>query len=100
MNNPIEIYNIGSGKGTSTWSIMRIFEKVCKRNVPHRVCSRRPGDVPAIYCDPSKAERELGWKSERSNEEMCSDLWKFYLLNPNGYQDASVLRSRMHDLRY
>ena len=100
MTKSIEVYNIGSGKGTSTWEIIREFEKVCKRDIPLRVCSRRPGDVPAIYCDPSKAERDFGWKPKRTNEQMCSDLWKFYVLNPNGYQDCTVLRNAILDLEY
>jgi len=100
MTKPIEIYNIGSGKGSSTWDIINAFERVCQKQIPLRVSSRRPGDVPAIYCDPSKAERDLGWKSERTNEQMCADLWKFYLLNPNGYQDPSTLRNSVLDLEY
>ena len=100
MIKALEVYNIGSGKGTSTWDLIKTFERVCQKQIPIRVCSRRPGDVPAIYCDPSKAERDLGWKSERTNEQMCSDLWKFYLLNPNGYQDSTVIRNTVLNIEY
>lgn len=72
--------------------MIRAFEKACGRNIAVRVCDRRPGDVPAIYCDPSKAEKELEWKAEKTHDQMCEDLWNFYKLNPNGYQDPTVLR--------
>nr|XP_002126907.1 uncharacterized protein LOC100182970 [Ciona intestinalis] len=85
----IEIYNIGSGRGKSTWEMVKAFEAACGKPIQFRVCQRRPGDVPAIYCDPSKAERQLGWKAERSLQEMCEDLWRFYVLNPNGYEESN-----------
>uniref|UniRef100_H2YZ73 UDP-glucose 4-epimerase n=1 Tax=Ciona savignyi TaxID=51511 RepID=H2YZ73_CIOSA len=84
----IEIYNIGTGEGKSTWDMVKAFEAACGKPIPFRVCQRRPGDVPAIYCDPSKAERELGWKAGRSLKQMCEDLWRFYVLNPNGYDES------------
>ena len=88
----LQIYNIGSGRGTSTWEIVRAFERACNRKIALRVGPRRPGDVPEIYCDPSKANNDLGWRAEKTIDEMCEDLWKFYRLNPNGYQDVSTLR--------
>ena len=30
-----------------------------------------------VYSDPSKAERELGWKTHRTIEDMCRDSWRF-----------------------
>jgi len=91
--NGIEVYNIGSGQGRSTFDMLRAFEGAIGRTLPIRVRPRRSGDVDQVYCDPSKAEKELGWKAERSHQQMCRDLWRFYQLNPNGYQDSDVLDS-------
>lgn len=94
------IYNIGSGKGTSTWEIVRSFEKACCKKIALSIVQRRPGDVPEIYCDPSKANKELDWRAEKSIDDMCEDLWKFYRLNPNGYQDVSILRDAGVPIEY
>nr|XP_039265661.1 UDP-glucose 4-epimerase-like [Styela clava] len=87
----LSVYNIGTGKGKSTWDMIREFEKACGMEIPLQICDRRPGDVPAIFSDTSKAERDLDWKAERTHQQMCEDLWRFYTLNPNGYQDISAL---------
>ncbi|MDR1069408.1 MAG: UDP-glucose 4-epimerase, partial [Gracilibacteraceae bacterium] len=39
---------------------------------------RRPGDLAAYYSSPAKAERELGWKAEKTPADMCGDAWAFY----------------------
>ena len=41
-----------------------------------------------VYCDPGKAERELGWKAEHSLEDMCRDSWNWQSHNPDGYKTA------------
>ena len=43
----------------------------------YKIGSRRPGDIPECYADPSKAEKELGWKAEKGIEDMCRDNWRF-----------------------
>jgi len=88
------------GVGKTAWDMVKIFERVSGKSIPFRACPRRPGDVPKIYCDPSKAERELAWKATRSHEQMCEDLWRFYSLNPNGYDDASALKENGFGVPY
>ncbi|MFM8768215.1 MAG: GDP-mannose 4,6-dehydratase, partial [Rubrivivax sp.] len=46
---------------------------------------RRPGDIATCYADPSKAERELGWKAQRGLQQMMQDAWRWQSLNPRGY---------------
>jgi UDP-glucose 4-epimerase len=53
--------------------------------VPHEIVGRRSGDVSETYADPSKAERELGWKAERGIDAMCEDSWRWQSANPHGY---------------
>jgi len=81
----VVIYNLGTGRGYSVLEVVQAFSQACGKPIPYRIVGRRPGDLPVSYSDPSKAERELGWKAVRSLAEMCTDSWRWQSLNPNGY---------------
>jgi UDP-glucose 4-epimerase len=55
------------------------------RDVPYKVVERRPGDVAASWADPSLAHDVLGWRAERSLDEMAADHWRWQRDNPRGY---------------
>ncbi len=69
----VSIYNLGTGKGTSVFEMIKAFEKASKKKLPYKVVGRRVGDLAEIYADPSKAERELGWKTELTVEDAMRD---------------------------
>ncbi len=71
------IYNLGAGRGVSVLELVKTFEKVNGVKVNYRIAPRRPGDIAENYADPSKALRELGWKTEKTVEDMCRDSWNF-----------------------
>lgn len=73
----IEAYNLGTGKGYSVLDVVNMFEKVTGATVPYRIVDRRPGDIASCYADPSKAERELHWKAEKTLADMCRDAWRW-----------------------
>ena len=77
MGEGVCIYNLGTGKGTSVLELIQTFIKVNGVDVPYVIADRRPGDVAVCYADPSKAERDLGWKAIRSIEDMVRDAWRF-----------------------
>ncbi|CAH7670459.1 hypothetical protein PPACK8108_LOCUS5175, partial [Phakopsora pachyrhizi] len=77
-------YNLGTGKGASVIEVIEALMKVSGKVINFKIASRRPGDLAVVVCDPSKAEKELGWKAEKGVEEMARDLWFFCLKNPNG----------------
>lgn len=79
-------YNLGTGVGYSVLDVIHAFEKACGRELPYVVKPRRPGDIAACYSDPSKAQRELGWKAEYGIDEMCLSSWKWQQKNPHGYK--------------
>ena len=79
------ILNIGTGKGTSVLDLIKIFEKVNNLKIPYVYSDRRIGDVDMVIADNSLLYSNLGWKPEKSLEEMCIDGWKWKFLNPNGY---------------
>lgn len=70
-------YNLGTGRGNSVLEVIRAFEKASGKNIPYEVVGRRPGDIASCYADPSKAEKELGWKAEKSFEQACIDAWRW-----------------------
>lgn len=84
-NPGVVTYNLGTGRGTSVMEMIVAFERASGRTIPYQVMERRPGDVPTSYADPSRAERELGWKAMRGIDEMCADTWHWQSLNPLGY---------------
>jgi UDP-glucose 4-epimerase len=90
----VEAYNLGTGRGYSVLELVRAFEKATGARVPYRIEARRPGDVAVSLADPSKAERELGWRATRGVLDMCADAWRWQMQNPNGYAD-SLGRSAM-----
>lgn len=86
-NEGLFIYNLGTGKGYSVLDVVKAFEKASGVNIPYKIGPRRDGDIATCYSDPSKAEKELGWKAQRDIEEMCEDSWRWQKQNPNGYPD-------------
>ena len=79
------LYNLGTGHGYSVLDVVKAFERVNGVKVPYSIKPRRPGDIATCYSDPSKAERELGWKAEFGLDEMVRDSWNWQKQNPNGF---------------
>ena len=82
----LAIYNIGTGHGYSVLDVVNAFEKVNGVKVPYVIKPRRAGDIATCYCDPTKANNELGWKARYGIEEMCRDAWNWQKNNPKGYR--------------
>lgn len=73
----VNIYNLGTGRGTSVLELVNAFIQVNGIDVPYEIVERRPGDLATCFADPTKAEQELGWKAELDINDMVSDAWKF-----------------------
>ena len=73
----IYIYNLGTGKGYSVLDIVKTFEKVTGQKVPYKIVERRAGDLAMSYANSKKAQEELGWKAEKTLEDMCKDSWNY-----------------------
>ncbi len=84
----VEVFNLGTGTGTSVLEVVHAFEKACGKELPYKICPRRGGDIAANWCDASKAEREMGWKARYDIADMCRDSWNWQSHNPNGFADA------------
>lgn len=77
--NGLFVYNLGTGKGYSVLELVKTFESVNKVTVPYVIKPRREGDIDVCYADANKALKELGWKTEKTLEDMCRDSWRSYL---------------------
>ena len=82
----VHIYNLGTGHGYSVLDMIHAFEKACGKELPYKICERRPGDVAACYACPDKAKKELHWEAKFGIEEMCASQWKWQSGNPRGYE--------------
>ncbi|KAJ1994869.1 hypothetical protein H4R33_000103 [Dimargaris cristalligena] len=80
------VYNLGSGVGRTVVEVIECFAKVNNHAIPWVFAPRRPGDVARLVCNPAKAERELGFKTTYSLEDMCRDAWRWQSMNPNGFR--------------
>lgn len=84
QNRGLAVYNLGTGRGYSVLELIHVFEQTNHIKVPYSVTGRRPGDVASCYADPSRAERQLGWKARCTIEDMCRDAWNWQQQNPDG----------------
>ena len=70
-----EIFNIGTGIPVSVLELVRAFERVNGVEVPYRIAGRRAGDIEAVWADTSLANRELGWRAERTLDQTLAAAW-------------------------
>lgn len=82
----IDAYNLGTGVGYSVLDVVKTFEKASGQKIPYVISERRPGDAATCYADPTKALKELGWKAEKTLEDMCRDSWRWQVNNPDGME--------------
>lgn len=86
-NSGLVTYNLGTGNGFSVLQLVKAFSKASGKEIPYKIAPRRAGDVAICYADPSKANKELNWKAERTLEQMCEDSWRWQKNNPKGYRE-------------
>jgi UDP-glucose 4-epimerase len=72
-----EIFNLGTGNGFSVLEVIHSFKKVSGRPLNYKIVGRRPGDIEKVWADTSFANEELGWKAEKSLDEMMLSAWKW-----------------------
>lgn len=76
-----DIFNLGTGKGYSVLELINTFEKVSGKKVNYKIGPRRTGDLPVVYADTQKVEKELGFKAKFDIEKMCLDSWNWQKQN-------------------
>lgn len=81
-----EIFNIGTGKGSSVLEIVHAYEKACGKKIKYEIGPRRAGDLATVYADTAKAREGLGFVAKYDLERMCADSWRWQTMNPNGFE--------------
>lgn len=79
--NKVDCYNLGTGVGYSVLEMVELFKKVNKIDVPYKIVERRSGDISSCYADPTYALKELGFKAEKTLEDMVRDSYQFVVNN-------------------
>jgi UDP-glucose 4-epimerase len=74
-----DVFNIGTGVGSSVMEIIKSFEKITKQKVNYKIGERRPGDVISSYAAVDKSNKILNWQFERTIEEALADAWRWQL---------------------
>ena len=72
-----EIFNLGTGTGSSVLEVINSFEKVSGEKLNYKIVDRREGDVTAAYAETSYANDVLGWKTELTLDDAMASAWKW-----------------------
>tara|TARA_R110000787_G_scaffold127817_3_gene239283 strand:+ start:2198 stop:3205 length:1008 start_codon:yes stop_codon:yes gene_type:complete len=72
-----EVFNVGTGKGSSVLEVIKAFEKVSGKSLNYKIVGRREGDITSAYADTTFANNELGWKTEKTLEEALFSAWEW-----------------------
>jgi UDP-glucose 4-epimerase len=70
-----EVFNLGTGTGSSVLEVIKSFEKVSGKKLNYKIVDRRPGDVISAYANTEKANKVLGWKAESTLDEAMKSAW-------------------------
>ncbi len=72
-----EVFNLGTGEGVSVLEAIKSFERATGKKLNYKIVDRRPGDIEKVWGDTSYANKELGWKAERSLDDAMLTAWKW-----------------------
>ena len=72
-----EVFNIGTGKGSSVLEVVNKFEEVSGVKLNYYFAERRTGDIVSAYADTTKANTVLGWKSELTLKDALYSAWEW-----------------------
>jgi UDP-glucose 4-epimerase len=81
----VEIFNLGTGEGSSVLEVISAFRRVSNQSIPYAIKPRREGDIAEFFANPSKANDMLAWRADRTLETMCADVWRWRSKYPDGF---------------
>lgn len=71
------VYNLGTGKGTSVLELVHLYEKANRLKIPYVIGPRRSGDIAESFADISKAKTELGFVPQYTVKDACRHAYLF-----------------------
>jgi UDP-glucose 4-epimerase len=75
--NPLEIFNLGTGRGVSVLELIRTFEKATGVKVLYKIAGRREGDIEKVWANPEHANKVLGWTACETVENTLISAWNW-----------------------
>ena len=73
----VNIYNLGTGKPNSVLELISSYERISGQTIPYTIAPRRPGDFGAVWANPTRANKKLGWKAELTVDDAIKDTLKY-----------------------
>ncbi|MCX6278960.1 MAG: UDP-glucose 4-epimerase GalE [Bacteroidetes bacterium] len=73
----VEVFNLGTGNGFSVLEVIQSFERMSGVKLNYEIKERRPGDIEQVWADTEFANLTLGWKAEKTLDEMTVSAWKW-----------------------
>lgn len=83
MEHPVDYINMGIGEGVTVMEAIKAFERCSGQSLNYRIGPRRPGDVPKIYADYTKARDLLGWEPEYNIDDIMRTAWEWEKVRRN-----------------
>ncbi len=77
MEEQVELFNLGTGRGLSVLEILKTFIEVTGVNVPYQIVGRREGDIEQVWADATKANTVLGWSANTPIEDVLQSAWRW-----------------------
>jgi UDP-glucose 4-epimerase len=74
---PLEIFNLGTGRGVSVLELIQAFEKATGVKVPYKIVGRREGDIEKVWANPEHANKVLGWTARETVENTLVTAWNW-----------------------
>ncbi len=82
-----DVFNVATGNGVTNRQVVDVVKKVTGIDFPVLSKERRPGDPHSLVADPTKIQKELGWKPSHSDlETIVASAWKWHSSHPYGYK--------------
>ena len=75
MTDSVEVFNVGTGHGSTVLEVVRAFEKQSNVNLNYTIGPRRDGDVEQIFADTQKINTVLEWQAEYDINDMMYHAW-------------------------
>ena len=76
---PVEVFNIGTGRGLSVLELIKGFEESTGVKLNYKIVGRRAGDIEKVWADPDKANNVLGWTAKETIEDTLRSAWAWQL---------------------
>jgi len=72
-----EVFNVGTGKGTSVMELINTLQEITDKSIPFIIKDRRPGDVMECFADASLMKKKINWKAQKTVKQALKDAWRW-----------------------